>query len=697
MKRSYFAQRFRFLLLVPMFFLASYCGPNRLQSPVASNGILDLSSWDINSEPIVSLNGDWEYYPGILISSKESIPSGTEPSFSKVPRTWKGDGFGTYHLKVLLSKGSSELALASKSQATAYRLFLNGKELISAGTPGTVKDESIPSNHPAFRSLGDVGNELDIFVQVSNFHHRLGGIWFEINLGSARELQFQLSQKRDWDWFLGGIFFLTALFHIGEFLARRKDRSSFIFGAFCAILFLRLFITEDYLLPFYFPSLSYDACIRLDYFTFYLGLPLSLHYLKYLFPNYFPNIWLRGFYSLAAGFIISLLLPLPEATEVIPYYQAVFFVAFVLGMYVLVRAIGDKQAYSVPLCIGYFALGITGTVDVFSTHQMVRMNEMLPVGLLILVIIQTFVLSFRFSQLAKEKDELTEELRILNESYRRFVPIRFLGFLGKKKITELGPGDQALRDMSVLFSDIRSFTELSEKLDPKESFEFLNSYLSRMEPIIRSNHGFVDKYFGDAIMALFPENPDDALHAAVQMQISIQEENLIRAEKGIPEIQVGIGVHTGSMMMGLIGGEGKLESTVISDAVRVVSHLESMTRHTNSNILVSEEFFLRLKNPDAFLSRKLDQVKIKGRDEELVIYEIADFLGLQEREAFRKSKTPFEKGVLAFWSGRYKDAGESFREALRLYPGDLSSHSYIKRCSISTQSQASKALPPEFY
>ena len=109
------------------------------------------------------------------------------------------------------------------------------------------------------------------------------------------------------------------------------------------------------------------------------------------------------------------------------------------------------------------------------------------------------------------------------------MPHDFLRFLGKGSIIEVKLGDQVQKEMTVLFSDIRSFTTLSEYMTPEENFKFLNSYLNRIGPEIRSHNGFIDKYIGDAIMALFPERPDDAVRAAVAMREKLREYNDERA------------------------------------------------------------------------------------------------------------------------------------------------------------------------
>ena len=123
-------------------------------------------------------------------------------------------------------------------------------------------------------------------------------------------------------------------------------------------------------------------------------------------------------------------------------------------------------------------------------------------------------------------------------------------------------GDQTKTEMSVMFCDIRSFTELSESMTPEEIFKFLNAYLKRVGPIIRNNNGFIDKFMGDGIMALFPLNPEDAVLAAVQMQSAVMEYNVLRTKSNYKPIQIGIGIHVGNLMLGTIGEANRMDATV---------------------------------------------------------------------------------------------------------------------------------------
>ncbi|MDP7251546.1 MAG: adenylate/guanylate cyclase domain-containing protein, partial [Planctomycetota bacterium] len=243
-----------------------------------------------------------------------------------------------------------------------------------------------------------------------------------------------------------------------------------------------------------------------------------------------------------------------------------------------------------------------------------------------------------------ENARLYSDITALNRSYERFVPKQFLSYLEKENIVDVGLGDNVETEMTVLFSDIRDFTSLSEKMTPEENFEFVNAYLSRMGPMINKHNGFIDKYIGDAIMALFPSEKD-ALNASVAMLEKLQEFNRVRKMAGQVEVKIGIGLHTGHLMMGTVGDHHRMDGTVISDAVNLASRIESLTKQYGVKILMSQGSYDRLENTEWFSIRVIDKVAVMGKAESVTVVEILDGedtelkeLKLQELETYESAR-----------------------------------------------------------
>lgn len=276
--------------------------------------------------------------------------------------------------------------------------------------------------------------------------------------------------------------------------------------------------------------------------------------------------------------------------------------------------------------------------------------------------------------------ESLESLKTYSEACERFVPGEFLRFLEKESLVRVRLGDHVLREMTVLFSDIRSFTSISEGMTPEQIFDFLNEYLHRVGPLIRENGGFIDKYIGDAVMSLFPVKSDDALRAAIALQQEVRLFNRHLDDNGIAPIAVGVGLHRGELMLGTIGERGRMDTTVIADAVNIASRLEGATKLFGCSILLSRQTVESLFEPDRFMLRPLGSVRFRGKDRGVEVYECYDAdpadLALHKRATYKR----FVDAVAAYETGDVA-AAETFTAILAGHGMDGPAAYFIERCS----------------
>ena len=293
--------------------------------------------------------------------------------------------------------------------------------------------------------------------------------------------------------------------------------------------------------------------------------------------------------------------------------------------------------------------------------------------------------SDEIGDLARNFNNMTVKLReaddfkaALLHSYSKFVPTEFIEFLKKNSVLDITLGDQIEVDMSILFSDIRSFTTISEKMTAEETFKFINSYLHAMGPCVTKQNGFIDKYIGDAIMALF-RTPENALDGAIDMLDELYLYNKKRVEKDYEKISIGIGIHTGRLILGIVGSELRIQGTVISDAVNLASRIEGLTKMYGASLLMSEESFNIIEKKEKYYARIIDRVKVKGKDKPVDVIEILN--GNSERIINLKLSTNhlMKEGITLFRERDFRNAIKHFEEILSIDPKDKAANIHLQR------------------
>ena len=247
------------------------------------------------------------------------------------------------------------------------------------------------------------------------------------------------------------------------------------------------------------------------------------------------------------------------------------------------------------------------------------------------------------------------------------------------------------KDLTVLFSDIRGFTTISEKMTPEALVHLLNEYLTAMTNLVFKYDGLLDKYMGDAIMAVFGaplDQPDHALRAcrtALGMMEELKKLQKKWADEGRPVFDIGIGINSGDMVVGNMGSDMRFDYTVMGDMVNLGSRLEGINKEYATNIVISEYTYAAIK--DALFCRELDSVRVKGKKLPVKIYEL---LGeKKDAEKWGKEVSLFEEGLSKYKQGLWDEAIAAFGNVLEMRPDDAPAKLYIGRC------EDLKKNPPE--
>ena len=274
------------------------------------------------------------------------------------------------------------------------------------------------------------------------------------------------------------------------------------------------------------------------------------------------------------------------------------------------------------------------------------------------------------------KDELLTRIKFhiqlskTNSAYGRFFPHAFLDFLQKESIVDVGLGNHVSKEMAVMFSDIRSFTALSESMTPQENFDFVNAYMRQVSPQIREHNGIIVKYLGDGMMAVFPNGADDAVKAGIAKLQKVQQYNIQRLATGYPPIQVGVGINFGHMMVGIVGEIARMQGDAFSDEVNLAARLESLTKFYGVSFVISEHVLHNLIQPEKYLIRFLDKVIVKGRQEPISIYEVLDSETELVRNLKLQTQPDFEQGLKHYQLQEFTAAQACFKRVLDVNPDD---------------------------
>jgi len=290
--------------------------------------------------------------------------------------------------------------------------------------------------------------------------------------------------------------------------------------------------------------------------------------------------------------------------------------------------------------------------------------------------------------LQRYKDKADEAMR-LNQTFRKFVPKQFVDHFAKhgSDTLELGRADED--ELAILFSDIRGFTSLSEQMSPQELMNFLNSYFLRMNEPIHKNNGFIDKFIGDAVMALFDrpagtntDKAQDAIRAALDLRYAINLYNQHRANCDYPPVNIGIGIHFGPVIIGTVGSDDRMDTTVIGDSVNIAYRLEALAPKYNTDIVISAQTLQQAEAKGLFEYRLLDWVRVKGRKSPIEVYEIIDHQDAKVKQLKLANAELIEQGLGYRKERQWEQAKTHFQQALKINPDDSLVLHHLEQCAL---------------
>ncbi|QJB56307.1 adenylate/guanylate cyclase domain-containing protein [Pseudodesulfovibrio sp. zrk46] len=296
---------------------------------------------------------------------------------------------------------------------------------------------------------------------------------------------------------------------------------------------------------------------------------------------------------------------------------------------------------------------------------------------LLAVMILLLILARHRTQRAMAEEMVLRQI----QSNQRFVPKEFLGLLHKGGLTEINISDNVERPMTTLFTDIRSYTKISEGMSSGQVLKFLNAYYQVLDPIIIKNGGFIDAFIGDAVMALFPNGADGAIQSAIEIKRALDSFRYKGADGSPIRIGSGFGLHCGDVTIGTVGTDRRMQTTAIGDAVNLAARIESSTKLYGVNIIVSGGVRDLLSETNTFHIRLIDRVRVKGKQEVVKLYEVFDADSPDKLRCKIENQKLFDAAMRHYREGNFETALSEFRKYKDVCSDDPLPDIFIKRCN----------------
>lgn len=401
------------------------CSSGSSSKPVITKGVLDLRDHDLTKH--MRLDGEWRFVWRDTSLSKLSAT--TEYIDIQVPDAWNGyrygdiklpgHGAGSYTLTILLPDRPISYALNFPTAGTAYNLFLNDKLAGSVGIYSIDSSMSKPLYGPTIYNLGPQSNQLTLRVDVSNYDHRLGGLWESITFGTTEDIYQYRENHIAMALFMFGTIFVMGIYHLGIFSLSTRGTSALYFGIFCLIIALRTLTTGEIFLHQVWPSLPWQLLIKIEYLTFYTGIPIFYMFLRIQFPDEINYRIGQVVLAISSLFILLVLFTRVDTfSSSLAIFQPLSLLVMAYVIFALFLAFIRGEEGSTMVLIGFMSIVIGFINDMLYVANVVHTGHLISVGLLIFIMTQAFLISSRFSKAYATIKQQRRKLERTNSAYQ---------------------------------------------------------------------------------------------------------------------------------------------------------------------------------------------------------------------------------------------------------------------------------------
>ncbi|GGF89377.1 sensor histidine kinase [Paenibacillus abyssi] len=477
----------------------------------ARHGMIDLSGVDLNRHGTVSLSGEWEFYPFKLLKSGtiwDNIPA----AYVTVPKSWNsytgiddlhdGEGYGTFRLTIITQPGDYILSLRIPNISSAYRLWVEGRLIASGGEVADNKQDSSPGQYPKVVSFQNGDGHHEMVVQVSNYDHRRGGIWTDFILGMSDEMeQYQMRVTAE-QMVIFGSLVMVGFYHLGLFALRRKEKFTLWFGLLCLFVSLRIIVTGDAYLMQWFPEISWEAALKIEYITFSLSALSTYLYIYYLFPKDVSKRFLIALIIISAALCLIVLTTTGGFySKLLGIIQLYVVLTSLYLLYILVSARLRRREGALLVLSGVLVFFIAVLNDMSFYNEWFGISDLVPIGLFFFIMMQSFIISSRFSHALRKVELVSAEVRELNTHLEERIEERTNELLRSNETLEKANAELAKMEnsrrhlMTNISHDLRTPMTLIQGYlevlqdevvkDPKEQARYIRLMLNKVDGLNR--------------------------------------------------------------------------------------------------------------------------------------------------------------------------------------------------------------------
>lgn len=561
-------------------------------------GYINITGYDFDNDDPIKLSGEWNI----------TYEDGTK-TYSRVPSDWAGDDKRVTYALTILSQ-EQELILAPTQVNSEYILLLNGEKVL--------EEKSYRYLYIPIKMKSGV-NTLEFII--TNRDDPVGGIRNSPFLGGHEIMRKKHIISYFRDAIFAGANIIVAIFFLILFLRYNRDISSLYFAILCMVLAIRGVVINDKLLFLFIKNLSGNAVQRVEYFCVY-SLPLLFMLFIKSYFNYRPH---RKPYNV----LTFLTIPFPICVLLLPplQYKSLLFIYFITSFVVIIFILSTIIFYiykrlkdSVKIFISILLVGLAAISDIsmvlfnnFETH-------ILSIFLIIFILYMLYNIFSSETRKLLRRSQLKDENAQVNKYLHKFVPSKYIKSIGLGDTFSIKDGDGVDREMTILFASIKGFHQEFSLHGAEEGIKLLNRAFSIISPILIKHNGLIDKFIDETIMVLFPDDPNTAVDAVLELNTYLEEYN--RQNPALYPIEIYSGIHIGPCHFGIVGDGKRSDITVISKTVNKASRIHSFSKKIDRAILISDELYQKLEIKEHFNYLYMGRVKLKGNSNFVGIHTI---------------------------------------------------------------------------